>query len=125
MWKETKLVALALTLYSALGNKLKNITLRRKTLRINCDRDCKTVWPEVLLCIKEDAHDSFYKEFHGRDVIYAHVTSFVMSLESCDPKMLPFGAKYMGFPAEIVIIRILVTHPYSFFVTLGNDFTTN
>ena len=80
MWKETILVVLVLILYSALDKTLKNISLRRKfyaekldlcgkTLRSNCDIGCKTVWSEVLLCIKEDPHGSFYKEFHGSDII--------------------------------------------------------
>ena len=39
-------------------------------LRSNCDIGYKTVWSEVLLCIKEDAYDSFYKEFCRSYIIY-------------------------------------------------------
>ena len=65
-------------------------------LRSSCDIGCKTIWSEVLLCIKEDPHDSFYKEFCGSDVIYA----CEMSFESCDPHCCYFGAKYTGFSAK-------------------------
>ena len=70
-------------------------------LRSSCDIGCKTVWFEVLLCIKEDPHSSFYKEFHRSDVIYMCATSFVMSLEPCDPSIVIFGAKYMRFPTKL------------------------
>ena len=66
-------------------------------LRSNCDIGCKTVWSEVLLCIKEDPHSSFYKEFYRSDIIYPCATSFMISLESCDPNVVIFGTKYMGF----------------------------
>ena len=70
-------------------------------LRSNCDIGCKAVWSEVLLCIKEDPHGSFYKEFPRSEVIYACATSFMMSLESCDPECCHFGAKYTWFPAKL------------------------
>ena len=54
-------------------------------LRSNFDTGCNTVWSEVLKYTNEDFCGLFYKDFHGGDVIYAHVTSFVMSLESHDP----------------------------------------
>ena len=70
-------------------------------LRSNCDIGCKTVWSEVLLCIKEDPCGSFYKKFHGSDVIYACAVSLVMLLESCYTNVVIFGAKYMGFPTKL------------------------
>ena len=57
-----------LILYSALGNKLKNITLgktamQKNNLGSNCYIGCKTVWSKVLLCIKEDPMGSFIENF--------------------------------------------------------------
>ena len=69
-------------------------------LRSNYDIGCKTVWCEVL-CIKKDPCGSFYKEFHGSDIIYVHPTSFMTSLGSCDPSLVIFGTKYMEFPAKL------------------------
>ena len=56
--------------------------------RSNCDIGCKTVWSEVLLCIKEDPHSSFYKEFHGSNVIYTCVMSSMVLLKSHDPNVV-------------------------------------
>ena len=55
-------------------------------LRSRCDTGCKTVWSEVLKCTMEDSWGSFYKDYCRSDIIYMHAVSFVMSLESCDPK---------------------------------------
>ena len=61
-------------------------------LRINHDIGCKTVWSEVLWCIKEDPHGSFCKEFHGSDIFYMCTALFL--LLECDPHVVIFGAKY-------------------------------
>ena len=63
-------------------------------LRSNCDIGCKTVWSEVLLCIKEDLCSSFSKEYHGSDIIYMCATSFMMLLKSHDLNVDIFGAKH-------------------------------
>ena len=55
-------------------------------LRSNCEIDCKTVCSEVLKCTKEDFWDFLYKDFCKSDIIYMHVMSFMMLLESHDPK---------------------------------------
>ena len=57
-------------------------------LRSNCDTGFMTVWSELLKCTMDDSWGFFYKDFCGSDVIYVHLTSFVMSLEleSHDPK---------------------------------------
>ena len=70
-------------------------------LRSNCDIGCKTVWSEILLCIKEDPHSSFYKEFCKSDIIYMHATSSVTLLKSHDPNVVIFGTKHMGFPVKL------------------------
>ena len=82
-------------------------------LRSNCDTGCKTVWSGVLKYTLEDSWDSFYKDFCESDVIHAHTMSFVTSLGSHDPKCYHLAQKYIGFPAKIVINRILTVHPYS------------
>ena len=63
-------------------------------LRSSCDIGCKTVWSEVLLCMKEDPCCSFYKEFHRSDIIYPCVASSVTLLKSHDPNVVIFGAKH-------------------------------
>ena len=70
-------------------------------LRSSFDIDCKTVASEVLLCIKEDPCGSFYKEFHGNDIIYACTLSSVTLLKSHDPSVAIFGAKHTGFPISL------------------------
>ena len=75
-------------------------------LRSSCDIGCKTVWSEVLLCIKEDPCDSFYKEFCGCNIIYACAMSFMTLLESCNTKCCYFGANTLGFLQNLAIIRI-------------------
>ena len=94
-------------------------------LRSNCDIGCKTVWSEVLLCIKEYPHSSFYKEFHRSDVIYVCAMSFMMSLVSHDPHSVIFGTKYTGFPTKRgynlnfsgISLFKLVTHIYTHLYT--------
>ena len=70
-------------------------------LRSNCDIDCKTVWSEVLLCIKEDLHGSFYKEFYRSGMIYICATLVVMLLKSHDFSVVIFGAKHVEFPVNL------------------------
>ena len=55
-------------------------------LRSKCDIGYKTVWSELLLCIKED------------HIIYVCATSFMMLLKSHDPNVVIFGAKHKEFP---------------------------
>ena len=62
-------------------------------LRSNCDIGCKTVWSEMLLCIKEDHCGSFYKEFHGSDIMYAHALTSMMLFGSQVIPMLSFLAQ--------------------------------
>ena len=70
-------------------------------LRSNCDKGCKTVWSEVLLCIKEDPHCSFYMEFHRSNIVYVCAMSFVMTFDSCNPNVVILAQKHMGFPAKL------------------------
>ena len=70
-------------------------------LRSNCDIGCRIVWSEVLLCIKKDPYGFFYKDFHGRYVIYVCATSFMLLLKSHAPKVVIIVTKYMGFPVKL------------------------
>ena len=67
-------------------------------LTSNCDRGCKTVWSGVLKCIMEDSLGLVYRNFHRSDIIYMHVTSFMMSLESCDHKCYHLAQNTWVFP---------------------------
>ena len=82
-------------------------------LRSNHDIGCKTVWYEVLLCIKEDICSSFYREFCRSDVIYMCMMSFMTLLKSHDPNVVIFGANTWDFLQLLVFIGISMVYPYS------------
>ena len=73
----------------------------QKTLRSNCDLGCKTAWSDVLLFIKENPCDFFYKDFSVSDIIYACVMLSMMLLKSHDLHLVICGAKHMEFSIKL------------------------
>ena len=82
-------------------------------LRSNCGIGCKTGFSEMLLCINEDPHGSFCKEFHRSD-ISAHATSSMTLFEVTWPQCLYFWHKIHGVSHKMwLLLELSVVYPYS------------
>ena len=60
----------------------------------------------MWLCIKEDYCGSFYREFHGSDVIYACVT-LLMSSSHVTPMLLYLVQNTWNFPQLLALLELL------------------